>query len=106
MLRWILQPVTTTDKDARWRKRTLSAGNVPRRESPLRYRNTRVKSPASPASRVVEGAIDLPQPLGEGIRADELSTLAGELDYSVFFDRMRTSDDKCETDTRICRYAL
>ena len=57
-------------------------------------------------SGVVEGGIDLPQPLGEGIRADELPALVGELDYSAFFDRMRTSDDKCETDTRICRYAL
>lgn len=106
MLRWILQPVTTTDKDVRWRKRTLSAGNVPRRESPLRYRNTRVKSPASPAIRVVEGAIDLPQPLGEGVRADELSTLAGELDYSVFFDRMSISEGRREADTRSCRYEL
>ena len=50
MLRWILQPVTTTDKDARRRKRTLSVGNVPRRESPLSYRNTRVISPAFLAS--------------------------------------------------------
>ena len=57
-------------------------------------------------SGVVEGVIDFPQPLGEDIRADELPALVGELDYSVFFDRMRTSDDKCETDTRICRYAL
>ena len=81
-------------------------GNVPRRESPLRYRNTRVKSPAFPASRVVEGAIDLPQPLGEGIRADELSALAGELDYSVFFDRMSISEGRREADTRICRYEL
>jgi hypothetical protein len=57
-------------------------------------------------SRVVEGVIDLPQPLGEGVWADGLPVRIVELDYSVFFDRMRTSDDKCETDTRICRYAL
>ena len=106
MLRWILQPVTTTDKDARWRKGTLSAGNVPRRESPLRYRNTRVKSPAFPAIRVVEGAIDLPQPLGEGVRADELTVFVGELDYSVFFDRMSISSGRREADTRSCRYEL
>ncbi len=49
-------------------------------------------------SGVVEGVIDLPQPLGEGIRADELSTLAGELDYSVFFDRMSISEDRREAD--------
>lgn len=55
---------------------------------------------------VVEGVIDFPQPLGEGVRADGLPVRIVELDYSVFFDRMRTSDDKCETDTRICRYAL
>ena len=67
-------------------------------ESPLRYRNTRVKSPAFPAIRVVEGAIDLPQPLGEDIRADELSTLAGELDYSAFFDRMSISEGRREAD--------
>lgn len=106
MLRWILQPVTTTDKDGRWRKGTLSAGNIPRRESPLRYRNTRVISPASPAIRVVEGAIDLPQPLGEGIRVDELTVRIGELDYSVFFDRMSISGGRREADTRICRYKL
>lgn len=47
-------------------------------------------------SSVVEGAIDLPQPLGEGVRADELSTLAGELDYSVFFDRMSISEGRRE----------
>ena len=105
-MRWILQPETTTDEDGQWRKRTLSAGYIPRRESPLRYRNTRVKSPASPAIRVVEGAIDLPQPLGEGVRADELSTLAGELDYSVFFDRMSISEGRREADTRSCRYKL
>lgn len=104
MLRWILQPETTTDKDSQWQKRTLSVGNVPRRESPLRYRNTRVKSPAFPASRVVEGAIDLPQPLGEGIRADELSVRIGELDYSVFFDRMSISEGRREAYTRSCRY--
>lgn len=57
-------------------------------------------------SRVVEGVIDLPQPLGEGIRADELSTLAGELDYSVFFDRMSISGGRREADTRSCRYKL
>ena len=57
-------------------------------------------------SGVVECVIDLPQPLGEGARADELSTLAGELDYSVFFDRMSISDSRCEADTRICRYKL
>ena len=50
------------------------------------------------------GVIDLPRPLGEGIRADELSTLAGELDYSVFFDRMSISGGRHEADTRICRY--
>ena len=57
-------------------------------------------------SRVVEGVIDLPQPLGEDIRADELSMLAGELDYSVFFDRMSISEGRREADTRICRYTL
>ena len=57
-------------------------------------------------SGVVEGAIDLPQPLGEGVRADELSTLAGELDYSVFFDRMSISGGRREADTRSCRYEL
>ena len=57
-------------------------------------------------SCVVEGGMDLPQPLGEGVRADELSTLTGELDYSVFFDRMSISDGGCEADTRICRYKL
>ena len=55
---------------------------------------------------MVEGVIDLPQPLGEGVWADGLPVRIVELDYSVFFDRMRTSDDKCETDTRICRDAL
>ena len=49
-------------------------------------------------SGVVEGGIDLPQPLGEGIRADELSVRIGELDYSVFFDRMRISPDSRKTD--------
>ena len=34
-------------------------------------------------SSVVEGGIDLPQPLGEGVRADELPALVGELDYSA-----------------------
>lgn len=52
------------------------------------------------------GVMELPQPLGEGIRADELSTLAGELDYSVFFDRMSISGGRHEADTRICRYTL
>ena len=33
-----------------------------------------------------------------GIRADELSMLAGELDYSVFFDRMRTAGGRREAD--------
>lgn len=47
-------------------------------------------------SSVVEGGIDLPQPLGEGVRADELSTLAGELDYSMFFDRMSISEGRRE----------
>ena len=42
--------------------------------------------------------IDLPQPLGEGVRADELSTLAEELDYSVFFDRMSISGGRREAD--------
>ena len=55
-------------------------------------------------SGVVECVIDLPQPLGEGARADELSTLAGELDYSVFFDRMSISEGRRKADTRICRY--
>lgn len=49
-------------------------------------------------ARVVEGVIDLPQPRGEGIRADELSTLAGELDYSTFFDRMSISGGRREAD--------
>ena len=57
-------------------------------------------------ARVVEGVIDLPQPLGEGVRADELSALAGELDYSAFFDRMSISGGRREADTRICRYEL
>lgn len=55
-------------------------------------------------SGVVEGGIDLPQPLGEGIRADELSVRIGELDYSVFFDRMSISEGRREADTRSCRY--
>ena len=55
-------------------------------------------------SGVVEGGIDLPQPLGEGIWADELPALVGELDYSAFFDRMSISDGRREADTRICRY--
>ena len=42
--------------------------------------------------------MELPQPLGEDIRADELSTLAGELDYSVFFDRMSISKGRREAD--------
>ena len=50
--------------------------------------------------------MELPQPLGEDIRADELSTLAGELDYSVFFDRISISKGRREADTRICRYTL
>ena len=41
-----------------------------------------------------------------GIRADELPAPIGELDYSVFFDRMSISDSRCEADTRICRYKL
>lgn len=90
--------MTTTDKDGRWRKRTLSAGNIPRRESPLRYRNTRVKSPASPAIRVVAGGMEFPQPLREDIRADGMPQLIGELDYSVFFDRMSISDGRREAD--------
>lgn len=49
-------------------------------------------------SGVVEGGMELPQPLGEGIRADELPTLAGELDYSVFFDRMSISGGRHEAD--------
>ena len=57
-------------------------------------------------SGVVEGGIDLPQPLGEGIRADELPAPVGELDYSVFFDRMSISGGRHEADTRICRYTL
>lgn len=40
------------------------------------------------------------------IRADELPVRIGELDYSVFFDRMSISDGGCEADTRICRYKL
>ena len=44
------------------------------------------------------GVIDLPQPLGEGIRADGLPALAGELDYSVFFDRMSISKGRREAD--------
>ena len=47
-------------------------------------------------SGVVGGVIDLPQPLGEGARADELSMLAGELDYFVFFDRMSISKGRRE----------
>lgn len=57
-------------------------------------------------ARVVEGAIDLPQPLGEGVRADELPALVGELDYSAFFDRMSISSGRREADTRSCRYEL
>ena len=49
-------------------------------------------------SGVVEGGMELPQPLGEGIRTDELPTLAGELDYSVFFDRMSISGGRHEAD--------
>ena len=48
--------------------------------------------------RKTDGGIDLPQPLGEGVRADELSTLAEELDYSVFFDRMSISGGRREAD--------
>ena len=55
-------------------------------------------------SSVVEGVIDLPQPLGEGIRADELPVRIGELDYSVFFDRMSMPNGRREADTQICRY--
>ena len=50
------------------------------------------------------GVIDLPQPLGEGARADELSMLAGELDYFVFFDRMSISKGRREANMQICRY--
>ena len=50
--------------------------------------------------------MELPQPLGEGVRADELSTLAGELDYSVFFDRMSISEGRREADMRICPCAV
>ena len=57
-------------------------------------------------SGVVEGGMELPQPLGEGIRVDELTVFVGELDYSVFFDRMSLSDGRREADTRICRYKL
>lgn len=57
-------------------------------------------------SSVVEDGMELPQPLGEDIRADELSMLAGELDYSAFFDRMSISGGRHEADTRICRYTL
>ena len=57
-------------------------------------------------SGVVEGVIDLPQPLGEGVRADELPALVGELDYSAFFDRMSISSGRREADTRSCRYEL
>ena len=56
-------------------------------------------------SGVVEGVIDIPRPLGEGIRVDELPVRIGELDYSVFFDRMRTSGGRHEADMRICRCA-
>ena len=56
--------------------------------------------------RKTDGFIDLPQPLGEGVRADELPALAGELDYSVFFDRMSISGGRREADTRSCRYKL
>ena len=49
-------------------------------------------------SGVVEGGIDLPQPLGEGIRADGLPAPISELDYSVFFDRMSISGGRHEAD--------
>lgn len=57
-------------------------------------------------SSVVEGSIDLPQPLGEGVRADELPALVGELDYSAFFDRMSISGGRHEADMRICPCAV
>ena len=57
-------------------------------------------------SGVVGGGMELPQPLGEGVRADELPALVGELDYSAFFDRMSISGGRHEADTRICRYTL
>ena len=57
-------------------------------------------------SGVVEGGMELLQPLGEDIRADELPAPIGELDYSVFFDRMSISNGRREADTRICRYKL
>lgn len=41
-----------------------------------------------------------------GIRADELPAPIGELDYSVFFDRMSISGGRHGADTRICRYTL
>ena len=53
---------------------------------------------------MVAGVIDLPRPLGEGIRADGLPVRIDELDYSVFFDRMSISDGGREADTQICRY--
>ena len=49
-------------------------------------------------SGVVGGGMELPQPLGEGVRADELPALIGELDYSVFFDRMSISGGRHEAD--------
>jgi len=52
---------------------------------------------------VVEGGIDLPQPLDEGVRADELPALVGELDYSAFFDRMSISGGRHEA---ICPCAV
>ena len=55
-------------------------------------------------SGVVEGVIDLPQPLGEGVRVNELTVFVGELDYSVFFDRMSISEGRREADTRSCQY--
>ena len=42
--------------------------------------------------------MELPQPLGEGVWADGLPTLAGELDYSAFFDRMSISGGRREAD--------
>ena len=47
-------------------------------------------------SGVVAGGMELPQPLGEGIRADGLPVRIGELDYSVFFDRMSISEGRRE----------
>lgn len=56
--------------------------------------------------RKADGAIDLPQPLGEGVRVNELPVFVSELDYSAFFDRMSISDGRREADTRICWYKL